>query len=81
MSVLQPKEGIFLQCDPTTKVFIERKNEELSSGQRFIIASLSDRCLFIQSNRRDYVQNLINEWVDQNSTPKKDEDNQLRRKV
>lgn len=81
MSTLHPREGYFVQCDATTKVFLERKNEELLAGDRFIISSLKGDCLFIKTNKKDYVRMIVDEWIDKNNTPKKaEEKNNAKRK-
>lgn len=81
MAALHPREGYFVNCDSTTKVFLEKKNEELSQGDRFIIASLKGDCLFIKSNKVEYVRALVDEWIDKNNTPKKTEEkNQTKKK-
>lgn len=74
MTTLHPKEGYLVKCDSTTKVFLERKNEDLPDGDRFIISSLKGDCLFIKTNKKDYVRALVDDWIDKNNTPKKTEE-------
>lgn len=71
MTSLHPVEGFLLHCDATTKVFLEKKNEELSYSERFIISSLKDNYLFIKPNAEGYVRALVDAWIDRNNTPKK----------
>ena len=51
------------------------EEEPGSSGQRFIISSLSDHSLFIKTDKEAYVRSLIDDWIDMNNTPKKEEEN------
>ena len=80
MAALHCKEGYFVNCDSTTKVFLEKKNEEMLPGDRFIIASLKGDCLFIKSNKVDLVRSLVDEWIDKNNTPKKTEEKNVAKK-
>lgn len=73
MTTLHPREGYFVQCDSTTKVFLEQKNKELAKDP-FIISSLKGDCLFIKMNKKDYVRALVDDWIDKNNTPKKTEE-------
>ena len=75
MSILPCTEGVVVQCDMITKVFLEKKNQEAVGSQRFIISSLSDHSLFIKSDKEAYVRSLIDDWIDMNNTPKKEEEN------
>ena len=80
MAALHSKEGYFVHCDATTKAFLEKKNEEMLPGDRFIIASLKGDCLFIKSNKVDLVRSLVDEWIDKNNTPKKTEEKNMAKK-
>ena len=59
MSILPCTEGVVVQCDMITKVFLEK----------------SDHSLFIKTDKEAYVRSLIDDWIDMNNTPKKEEEN------
>lgn len=75
MSSLVPIEGIIVRCDPTTRIYLMKKNDEVDKSQQFILYHLGGDCIFIERNKEGYVRRLINEWIDTTSTPKKDEEN------
>ena len=77
MSSLTPISGIIVRCDPTTKLYLEKKDSENIGSQRFIKCSLGDDCIFIEESKEYYVRSLINEWIDATSTPKKDDDKKI----
>ena len=58
MSSLTPISGIIVRCDPTTKLYLEKKDSENIGSQRFIKCSLGDDCIFIEESKENYVQGL-----------------------
>ena len=60
---------MLIQCDSTTGVFLKQKN-----SQQFIIMMLDNNNIFIKSGSERYVSKLINDWIDMNNTPKKDDE-------
>ena len=74
MSTLPCIEGMLIQCDSTTGVFLKQKNSQLIGSQQFIIMMLDNNNIFIKSGSERYVSKLINDWIDMNNTPKKDDE-------
>ena len=72
MSTLPCTEGLLLQCDSTTGVFLKQKNSQLIGNQQFIIMILDNNNIFIKPGSERYVSKLINDWIDTSNTPKKD---------
>ena len=74
MSTLPCTEGLLLQCDSTTGVFLKQKNSQLIGNQQFIIMILDNNNIFIKPGSERYVSKLINDWIDTSNTPKKDDE-------
>ena len=74
MSTLPCIEGMLIQCDSTTGVFLKQKNSQLIGSQQFIIMMLDNNNIFIKSGSERYVSKLINDWIDMTNTPKKDDE-------
>lgn len=74
MAALPCTEGMLIQCDSTTGVFLKNKNSLLIGSQQFIIMMLDNNNIFIKSGSERYVSKLINDWIDMNNTPKKEDE-------
>jgi len=74
------EEGYFLRCDSTTKLYLEKKNDELPPRERFIKKKLNGDCLFVRLDKEREIRRIVDEWVDLNNTPKNKEEEEWNKK-